>query len=425
MPPPSPAADALTRTLREHHATLMAALGRATRGDLILAEDALQQTALAALEQWGDQGVPDRPVHWLLRVGRNKLHDRHRRSATHDRHAPALTDQLDQPQAPSEQALAQMLDDATIPDERLRLLCACCHPALALEARVALTLRVVGGLTTDEIARLCLVEPPTMAQRIVRAKRKIRDAGVPYSVPPIAELPARVAGVMHVLYLIFTEGYAASGGDRQVRGELCTEAVRLGAILADLLPTDGEVLGLLSLMLLQDARRHTRTDADGGLVLLEDQDRQRWSRRKIVAGMDTLGAALKCGPPGPYTLQAAIASVHARALRASDTDWHEIALLYDILDKASPSPIVRLNGAVAWAMAEGPASGLRRLDPLDTEPSLHRSHLLPAARSALLLQMNRHAEAAAACQEALERVGNAPERRLLEARLQQCLYPGS
>lgn len=419
MAPPSPTADLLARLAREEHGRLVAALARTSQGDLIRAEDALQQAVLAAFQQWPEQGIPDRPVHWLLAVGRNKLRDGARRRSTHDRNTPGLQGWLDRSGGPDEGALAQMLDEAVIPDERLRLLCTCCHPALSLDAQVALTLKVVAGLTIPELARLFFVPAPTMAQRIVRAKRKIRDAGVPYAVPRPAQLPARLAGILRVLYLVFTEGYAATEGPALVRAELCREAVRLGRTLARLVPDESEVHGLLSLMLLQDARRAARVDGAGLPVLLEDQDRRLWNRHHILAGMGALKVALSCGPPGPYTLQAAVASCHARAARAQDTDWHEVAQLYDILAQASPSPVVELNRAVAWAMVEGAESGLARLAALEDEPLLARSHLLPAARGELLRRLGRPEAALAALEAARALVGNASERAFLDKRIRE------
>lgn len=424
MAPPSPTAALLARLAREEHGRLVAALARTSSGDLIRAEDALQQAVLAALQQWPVQGTPDRPVHWLLAVGRNKLRDGARRRATHAHKTPTLQGWLDRPGGHGEADLVEMLDDSAIPDERLRLLCTCCHPALALEAQVALTLKTVAGLTVPELSRLFFVPAPTMAQRIVRAKRKIRDAGVPYAVPRPDQLPARLAGILRVLYLVFTEGYAATEGPALIRAELCREAVRLGRTLARLVPDESEVHGLLSLVLLQDARRPARVDASGMPVLLEDQDRRLWDRSRILAGMGALKVALSCGPPGPYTLQAAIASVHARAAQARDTDWHEVAQLYDLLARASPSPVVELNRAVAWAMVEGPGPGLARLAQLESEPLLARSHLLPAAQGELLRRLGRFSAARAALEQARALVGNGAEKAFLDKRIRELSAAG-
>ncbi len=404
-------AHALDQLVRTEHGRMIALLGRTTGGDLQLAEDSLQQAVLAALEQWPTRGLPGQPVGWLVRTARNKAIDTIRRRATWSRKAEQLLQESTRSSPPPE------LPDSEIPDERLRLICTCCHPALAMDARIALTLRTLCGLTTEELARAFLVDPRTMAQRLVRAQRKIRDAGIPYEVPGPEALPGRLADMLHVVSLVFTEGYAATSGDTLVRRELCDEALRLGQLLVVLLPDEGETHGLLSLMLLQDSRRDTRTDAHGGLILLADQDRGRWDRRKIALGMAALGAAIQRGPPGPFTLQAAIASVHARAARAEDTDWHEIVALYDLLLQAEPTAVVALNRAAAVAMLHGPQAGLDALDALADDRHLQRSHLLPAARADLLRRQGRDQEAARAYREALERVGNAPERRYLERRL--------
>ncbi|MCB9780865.1 MAG: hypothetical protein H6742_20015 [Alphaproteobacteria bacterium] len=390
---------------------MLALLARTTGGDLLLAEDVLQQAIIAALEQWPDRGMPDAPVGWLVRTGRNKAIDHIRRRATWDRKAARLLAEEAAVAPPPE------LSDAAIPDERLRLICTCCHPALALDAQVGLTLRTVCGLTTDEIARVFLLDPRALAQRLVRAQRKIRDAGIPYEVPGPDALPARLQAVLHVVYLVFTEGYAATAGDALVRGDLCDEALRLGELLVAQVPDQGEVHGLLALMLLQDARRDTRTDAHGRPVLLADQDRSRWDRRRIALGMAALGAALRRGPPGPTTLQAAIAAEHARAPTAEATDWAGIVQLYALLLQAAPSPVVRLNHAAAVAEAQGAAAGLLLLDGLDEDPHLARGHLLPAARAELLRRLGRGEEAADAYRQALDRVGNGPERAWLTARL--------
>ena len=406
------AAEVITQVLYEEQGRLLALLIRGTGGDFQLAEDALQQAALAALEQWGERGVPARPAGWLLAAARRKAIDRIRRDRSFDRKRVALEAAL-APEGP----MSPELDDAALPDERLRLIFTCCHPALEEGARVALTLRTLCGLTTEEIARAFFLDPRTLAQRLVRAQRKIRDAGIPYVVPPIGELLERLDAVLQVVYLVFNEGYAASFGDSLTRGDLATEAIRLGRLLVGLLPEDGEVHGLLALMLLQDARRAARTDPHGGLVLLEAQDRRRWDRAMIEEGLGALDRALRRVPPGPATLQAAIAAVHAQAPTAAATDWPQIVGLYRLLLRASPSPVIALNLAVAVAMSEGPAAGLAMIEPLRGDPHLERGHLLPAAEADLLRRLGDDAAAAGACRRALERVGNGPERRFLEARL--------
>lgn len=397
--------------MRRDHGRMMALVARTTAGDLLLAEDALQQASLAALQQWPHQGLPDHPTGWLVRCARNKAIDQIRRNATRARAATVLA--AEEAQVAPEPGWT----DASIPDERLRLICTCCHSALALDAQVGLTLRTVCGLDTDEIARAFLIYPRALAQRLVRAQRKIRDAGIPYTTPGPEVLPRRLAAIRQVVYLVFSEGHAASGGERLVRADLCEEALRLGELLVLAAPEDAEVHGLMALMLLQDARRGSRVDGAGRPVLLADQDRSRWDRRKIALGMAALGASLRRGPPGPTTLQAAIASVHMRATRAEDTDWTEIVALYDLLLQAAPSPVVQLNRAVAVAEAQGPEAGLALLESLTEDPHLARGHLLPSARAALLSRQGRRAEAAAAYAEALERVGNTSQRCFLQDRL--------
>jgi RNA polymerase sigma-70 factor (ECF subfamily) len=316
-------------------------------------------------------------------------------------------------------------DEVSVQDDRLRLIFTCCHPALAVEAQVALTLRTLGGLETEEIAHAFLVPAPTMAQRLVRAKSKIRQAGIPYRVPDAEDLPARVDAVLAVVYLVFNEGYAASSGAALIRRELCAEAIRLGRLLVELLPGESEVRALLALMRLTDARRDARVDAAGEVVLLEDQDRACWDRDAIGEGLALVDAVLRAGPPGPYALQAAIAGVHARAARAGDTDWREIASLYALLRVANPSGVVALNHAAAVAMADGPEAGLRLMDALVDDGALAGYHLLPAARADLLRRLGRLREAAAAYREALALVGNEADRRFLERRLAQVAPPRS
>jgi RNA polymerase sigma-70 factor, ECF subfamily len=389
-------------------------------GDFELAEDALQEALLVALERWPREGLPQNPAAWLTTVARHKAIDRLRRRKTHldkQDHLGALTGQA--PAGPGDMELNE------IPDERLKLIFTCCHPALALEAQVALTLRTLGGLETAEIARAFLVPVPTMAQRLVRAKRKIKNAGIPYRIPPTTLLPERLDAVLVVLYLIFNEGYDASSGDALVRRELCREAIRLARILNELLVAEPgleeepEALGLLALMLLHDARRAARTSPEGHLVLLEEQDRKLWDQVQIAEGLALLDEALSMRRPGPYQIQAAIAALHAQADSPSKTDWQQIALLYRELYHRQPTPVVGLNRAAAVAMAEGPMRGLALLDELGQNDALDNYYLFHAARADLLRRAGWFEDAAEAYAVALELTQNDVEKNFLRGRLQE------
>jgi RNA polymerase sigma-70 factor, ECF subfamily len=397
------ALGAVERAFREGSGRAVATLIRATR-DFDLAEEAVQDAFETAIRTWPQRGVPDNPEAWIVTTARNRAIDRLRR----DRVGREKTE------AAAQITELESIGDGVqeIPDDRLRLLFTCCHPALAMEARVALTLRTVGGLSTREIARAFLVPEPTLGQRLTRAKRKIKEAGIPYRVPPRDLLPERVDGVLAVLYLVFNEGYAATEGGL-LRAELCDEAIRLTKLVDRLLPDDEEVAGLIALMLLQHARRDARTDAAGDLVLLEDQDRSRWDHGMIDEGLALLERGVR--HPGAYRLQAEIAACHARAPRPEDTDWPQIATLYGRLVALQPSPVVELNRAAAVAMADGPESGLRLLGPLG--PQLDRYQPFHSARAELLRRADRTDEAADSYRRALELTANDAERRFLERRL--------
>jgi RNA polymerase sigma-70 factor, ECF subfamily len=381
-------------------------------GDFDLAEEALQDAFVAAVERWPRDGPPANPRAWLISTGRFKAIDRLRRRSRFDRMLGELAARLDDRPAPdpAEQ------DDQALEDDRLRLIFTCCHPALSPDAQVAMTLREVCGLTTEEIARAFLTTPPTVAQRIVRAKAKIRAARIPYEVPPPGQLPDRLDTVLQVLYLVFTEGYAPASGDAAVRPELADEAIHLGRLLAELLP-EPEALGLLALLLLQDSRRAARTSADGELVLLPDQDRTRWDQGRIAEGAALLERAISSGQVGSYTLQAAIAATHARAPTAEATDWDRIVGLYDLLARADPSPVVELNRAVAVAMRDGAASGLALVDAILARGRLDAYQPAHATRADLLRRLGRTAEARAAYRHALELTRQEPQRRFIERRL--------
>ncbi|BCB78765.1 sigma-70 family RNA polymerase sigma factor [Phytohabitans flavus] len=389
---------------RREWGSVVATLIRMT-GDWDLAEECAQEAFAAALERWPRDGVPRRPGAWLTTTARNRALDRLRRMANE---AAKL----------QEVAMLAYPDEPTgFPDERLRLIFTCCHPALPMEARVALTLRTLAGLTTGEIGRAFLVPEATMAKRLVRAKQKIRNAGIPYRVPPDHLLPERVPSVLAVLYLLFNEGYAASGGADLVRSALCAEAIRLARWLVGMMPDEPEAVGLLALMLLHDARRATRVDAAGDLVTLADQDRSRWDRALVDEGVALLESALRRGQPGPYQIQAAVAACHATARTAEETDWTEIAGLYGLLRQYLPSPVVELNRAVAVAEADGPAAGLALVEAV--AESLRGYHLLPATRADLLRRLGRESEAEAAYVEALSLAPTEAERRYLAGRLRQ------
>jgi RNA polymerase sigma-70 factor (ECF subfamily) len=405
-------AGAAEAAFRREWGRVVATLIRVT-GDWDLAEECAQDAFAQALARWPRDGVPRNPGAWLTTVARNRALDRLRRTATE---AAKLREVAAMPDGPAK-ADDNATDESGVPDDRLRLIFTCCHPALELDARVALTLRTLAGLTTAEIGRAFLVPEATMAKRLVRAKHKIRNAQIPYRVPPAHLLPERTAGVLAVLYLLFNEGYSASAGADLVRQGLCAEAIRLGRVLAGLMPDDPEVLGLTALMLLQDARRGARVDAAGELVTLPDQDRTRWDRAEIAAGTALLDAALRRERGGPYQLQAAIAACHATAPTAAATDWAQIALLYGRLAGLVPSPVVELNRAVAVAMADGPAAGLELVAAIEAAGSLPGYHLLAATRADLLRRLGRHAEAAASYREALALAPTDAERRFLTRRL--------
>jgi RNA polymerase sigma-70 factor (ECF subfamily) len=416
-PPENPSAyEVVDRLFREERGRAVATLIRVL-GDFDLAEEAVADAFVVALERWPRDGVPANPAGWITTTARNRAIDRLRRvrrlveKEEILRREAAIAAESQAERVASEDAMSP------IPDDRLRLIFTCCHPALAMDARIALTLRTLGGLSTPEIARAFLVPEATLAQRIVRAKKKIREAGIPYRVPPDHMLPERLDDVLRVVYLIFNEGYEATSGDELVRRDLSAEAIRLGRVLATLMPDEPEVIGLLALMLLHDARRDARVSEDGGIVLLEAQDRSRWDRPRIEEGRALVAQGLRMGTPGPYVIEASIAALHDEAATFDRTDWRQIAMLYEALARMTRSPVVELNRAVAVAMTSGPEAGLRIVDALVARGELDEYLFLHAARADLLRRLDRRSEAAVEYEQAIALAANAAETSFLRRRL--------
>ena len=406
--------DAAARVYREHSGRVLATLIRQL-GDFDRAQDALQDAVTRALEIWPTDGIPDNPAGWLIATGRNKAIDRLRRErnfASKQDEIRASTKFITEP--------VEIEEDDVIADDRLRLVFTACHPALAMEARVALTLRTLGGLTTSQIARAFLVPETTMAQRLVRAKKKIRLAGIPYRVPERERLPERVDSVLAVIYLIFNEGYTASDGDELIRRELSMEAIRLGRLVCSLMPNEPEALGLTALMMLHDSRRAARVSPTGELVTLEEQDRNLWNREQILEGLSLLDRAMRSQQPGPYQIQAAIGALHARAATPEATNWPQIVALYDRLFELTESAVVALNRAAAIGMASGPGAGLATLEAIEREETLLDYYLLHAAKADFLRRAGRYDEAVTSYDRALSLVSNARERAYLERRRLEC-----
>jgi RNA polymerase sigma-70 factor, ECF subfamily len=404
--------DSIEQTYRTESRRVLATLIRLL-GDFDLAEEALQDAFAAALERWPTEGMPANPRAWLISTGRYKAIDGLRRRARFDGSLTSIAERLGDGVTP-----AHEINDEGVEDDQLRLIFTCCHPALPPDAQIALTLREVCGLTTEEIARAFLAPAPTVAQRIVRAKAKIKAAKIPYQVPARAELPERLAAVLHVIYLVFNEGYSASSGTSLTRHDLSAEAIRLGRLLLELLP-EAEAMGLLALMLLHESRREARATTDGELVLLDEQDRSLWNREQIAEGVELVERAMRSRQIGPYTLQAAIAAVHAEAATPEATDWAEIVGLYDVLLRADPSPVIELNRAAAVAMRDGPEAGLAIIDEILARGELADYNLAHSARAELYRRLGRTAEAVASYRRALELTRQEPQRRFIQRRLRE------